>query len=76
MSKVLSLKLKDNVFEETENILHKIHKARNGYINDALAFYNKVFQRNFLKLKLAKESRIVADDSLAILKDFDSLNEI
>ena len=47
----------------------------NIYINNALAFYNKFLKRRFLKAKLSKESRIVADDSLAILKDFESLDE-
>ncbi len=41
MSKTLSLKLKDDIFSETEDILEEIKKPRNAYINDALGFYNK-----------------------------------
>ena len=36
MSKTLFLKLKDDVFEETEDILDCIHKPRNEYINEAV----------------------------------------
>ncbi len=72
MSKALSLKLKESIFKETEEITHHIHKARNSYINEAVAFYNKLFQRKLLKLKLARESKVVAENSLAILKEFEA----
>ena len=75
MSKVLSLKLRENIFEETENILHKIHKARNSYINDAVEFYNKLFKRRMLKSRFAKESKLVAGDSLTILEEFEAFEE-
>ncbi len=75
MSKVLSLKLKEGVFEETESILHKIHKTRNSYINEAVEFYNKVFKRRMLKNKLAKESKMVAEDSLAVLEEFEAFED-
>lgn len=70
MSKGLSLKLKEGVFAETENILHKIHKSRNSYINEAVEFYNRFFKRKILKTKLAMESKLVATDSLTVLEEF------
>jgi hypothetical protein len=71
MSKALSLKIKDAIYGETESILHKIHMARNSYINEVVEFYNKLFKRKMLKAKLVKESKGVASDSMAILKEFE-----
>ncbi|MGV3540470.1 MAG: hypothetical protein ACO1OQ_11705 [Rufibacter sp.] len=71
--KNLSLKLEDNIFQETENILDKLHTNRNRYINEALEFYNKLQKRRLLAKQLAKESKLVADDSLSVLKEFEAL---
>ncbi len=43
MSKNLSLKLQDEIFEETEHVLRKVKRPRNAYINEAIHFYNKPF---------------------------------
>jgi len=40
--KTVSLKIDDSIFGETENILSKIKKPRNRYINEALEYYNKI----------------------------------
>ena len=71
--KNLSLKLEDNIFQETESILGKLHTNRNRYINEALEFYNKLQKRRLLAKQLAKESKLVADDSLSVLKEFEAL---
>ncbi|MBI4589787.1 MAG: hypothetical protein HY725_13195 [Candidatus Rokubacteria bacterium] len=75
MSKVLSLKLQDRVFEETEEILRRSRKARNAYFNEAINLYNKVWKRKLLKQKLAKESALVAADSLEVLEAFERLED-
>jgi len=75
MSKNLSLKLKDDIYEETEVITHKLHIARNAYINAALAFYNKLKKRALLKQELAKESLMVRDNSMEVLEVFESLED-
>jgi len=54
--KNLSLKIDDNIFEETERILSKIKKPRNRYINEAINFYNKLQNRKLLKKVLERES--------------------
>lgn len=71
--KTLSLKLDDNIFSETEEITSELRLARNRYINEAVSIYNKVNKRRLLKAKLAKESAIVSDDSMDILREFESL---
>lgn len=75
MSKTLSLKLKDDVFSETEEIVGAIHKPRNAYINDALSFYNKFVKRKLLKKQLKKESHMVSDSSLEALQELDLIED-
>ncbi len=75
MSKNLSLKLKDDVFSETENIIESIHKPRNAYINDALSFYNKFIRRKLLKDRLRKESRMVSESSLEALRELELIED-
>ena len=68
MSKTLSLKLRDEIYQETEEITHKIRVPRNWYINTALAFYNKLRKRALLKKELLKDSQLVRDNSMEILE--------
>lgn len=75
MSKVLSLKLQDEIFEETEKVLQKLNRPRNSYINEAVHFYNKLVARRLLKDKLIKESQLVAANSMAILEEFEKFEE-
>ncbi len=71
--KTLSLKLDDNVFEETEKVVSELKLARNRYINEALSLYNQFNKRQFLKKKLAKESKLVAQSSSEVLAEFEKL---
>ena len=71
--KTLSLKLDDAVFLETEQVVQHIQKSRNRYINDALDFYNKVQKREILALKLEKESTLVKEESMNVLRDFEMI---
>ena len=75
MSKNLSLKLQDEIFEETEQVLRKVKQPRNAYINEAIHFYNKVIARRLLKSKLFKESNIVAANSMVVLEEFEKFEE-
>jgi len=75
MSKNLSLKLQDEIYKETEQVLRKVKRPRNAYINEAVHFYNKLIARRLLKNKLMTESNIVAADSMAVLKEFEKFEE-
>lgn len=75
MSKTLSLKMKDEVFLETEKVIGAIHTSRNAYINDALDFYNKFVQRSLIKKQLKKESRLVAESSLEVLRELELIED-
>lgn len=73
--KTLSLKLDDNIFNDTEDVLTKVKKSRNRYINEAVDYYNRINKRNLIARKLAKESRLVKKESLAVLSEFESLHD-
>ena len=72
--KNISLKMDDNIFGETEEILSKINKPRNRYINEAINYYNKLQRRRLLKKLLEKESNMVKEDSMTILEDFENID--
>ncbi len=76
MSKNLSLKLNDAVFEETEQILKKVKMPRNTYINKALDYFNEYNKRNLLKKDLLRESKLVSEESMDVLHEFEALYEV
>ncbi len=69
--KNLSLKMDDTIFKETEKILSKVGRNRNRYINEAVKFYNVFQKRHILSKQLQKESRLVRDESMKILEEFE-----
>jgi len=73
--KTLSLKLDDNIFNETEVVLAKVKKSRNRYINEAVDYYNRINRRSLIAKKLVKESRLVKKESLAVLAEFETLQD-
>jgi len=75
MSKILSLKLKEEIYTETENILKQVHMPRNAYINKAVTYYNKLNKRHILREKLKRESALVYSESLNVLKEFEKFEE-
>ena len=72
--KVISLNIDEIIFSETEKIVTLMKKPRNRYINEAIDFYNKHHQRLMLERKLQKESGIVKEESLNILRDFEEID--
>lgn len=73
--KTLSLKLDDIVYEETEQLLEKIKKPRNRYINEALQYYNRIQKRKIISNLLIFESKLVSEESMNVLNEFENLDE-
>ena len=71
--RTISLKIDDSIFGETESIVALMKKPRNRYINEAIYHYNKVQKRKFLEQKLQTESLLVKDNSMSVLKEFESI---
>ena len=73
--KTLSLKLDDEIFEETESITSVLKLPRNRYINDALRMYNRFHRRRRLKAELEAESGLIAAESMDVLYEFEKLGD-
>jgi len=73
--KTLSLKLDDNIFDETEDVLIKLKKSRNRYINEAVDYYNRINRRNLISKKLARESKLIKRESLTVLAEFEAFQD-
>jgi predicted transcriptional regulator len=73
--KTLSLKLDEMVYEETEKLLEKIKKPRNRYINEALHYYNQIQKKKIISEQLMKESKLVSDESMNVLNEFEKLED-
>ena len=69
--KILSLKLDDKTFDETEEITSKLNLDCNRYINEAVRIYNLYNKRKLLKKQLHKESKLTRKDSMNILQDLE-----
>lgn len=74
--KTLSLKLDDSIFQDTEKLVKEINKPRNRYINEALNFYNKIQHRKILAMKLEEESKLVREESIKVLDEFEKLLDV
>lgn len=75
MSKTLSLKMRDDVFEETEQVLHDLQLSRNAYINNAVELYNRLHRRGTLRKQMVKESRAAYATSAEVLEEFEQLQD-
>ncbi len=73
--KTLSLKLDDLIYKETEQLLEKMDKSRNRYINEALKYYNRIQKRKLLAELLEFESKLVSEESLKVLAEFEALED-
>jgi hypothetical protein len=73
--KNLSLKLEDELFKETENLLGRLKVSRNKYINQALIYFNNVQNRKLLHNQLVKESEMVNTTSMDVLNDFEKFED-
>ena len=71
--RTISLKIDDSIFGETEVIVALMKKPRNRYINEAIDYYNKVQKRKIIEQKLQRESLLVKDNSMSVLKEFESI---
>ncbi len=72
--KTLSLKLEDQIFIDAEAVIAKVKKTRNRYINEAVDYYNRYNKREILAAKLAKESKLVQNESMLVLGEFERIN--
>lgn len=72
--KTLSLKLDDQIFDDTEKVISKVNKSRNRYINEAVDYYNQFNNRRILGKILAEESLLVYNESMNVLAEFEKIS--
>ena len=72
--KTISLNIDDRIFKESEEILSVLKKPRNRYINEAIEYFNQYHKRLILEEKLEKESGMVGEESMNVLKDFEDID--
>ncbi len=72
----MGIRKKNLIFEETDKIVTKVKKPRNGYINDAIDYCNRLQKHSILEKKLKKESDLVYADSMYVLKDFEEIEYV
>jgi len=75
VSRLLSLKLRDDIFRDAERIVRTCGKSRNACFNDAIRFYTALWDRTLLEKRLRAESALVARDSLEVLEAFEQLED-
>lgn len=69
----ISIELDETVLREAEELLNEAEQSRNAYINEAVAFYNRVRKRTNLARQFAKESAMVRESSMEVLAEFEAL---
>ena len=72
--KVLSLKLKDEIFEDVERMVKSAKISRNAYINRAVELYNQFNRRHLLRKQFHRASKLVMVESMKVLKEMESLD--
>ena len=72
--KVLSLKLKDEIFKEAEQMVKEARVSRNAYINKAVELYNKINRRQKLRKAFRRASKLVRAESIKVLREMEGLD--
>jgi metal-responsive CopG/Arc/MetJ family transcriptional regulator len=71
MSKAISLKIEDQIFHKTEELISELKISRNKYINDALENYNRMKEKEKINALLVKASILVRDNNIEVMQDFE-----
>ena len=75
MSKLVSVKLDDEVFRDTERLVRETKSSRNALINRAVRLLTRVYKRRRLREVLKRESALVGAESVAVLNEFEALSD-
>lgn len=73
--KAISLRLDEKIFQETEDILAELKQARNRYINEAVAHFNKLQRRKLLEEQFALEAKLAWESSAEVLQEFETIGD-
>jgi len=74
MAKVLSLKMREDIFQDAEEV-KELNIPRNTYINQAVAAYTRYHKSQLLRKQYKRAAKLVAVDSMEVLKEFEAFME-
>jgi len=75
MAKVLSLKMREDIFQDAEEVVKELNIPRNTYINQAVAAYTRYHKSQLLRKQYKRAAKLVAVDSMEVLKEFEAFME-
>ncbi|MGH7819313.1 MAG: hypothetical protein ACREQ9_06050 [Candidatus Binatia bacterium] len=76
MAKLLSLKLDDPTYRETEAIRKRLRMPRNSYIRKAVSHFNTLYARKLLEKEYENASRRLGAAHLAYLQETELLEDL
>ena len=75
MTKLISLKIEERELRKIDHSAQTVGVSRNAYINKALRFFNRLYERRLLAEELRRESEQVRQESLAVLHEFETFQD-
>ncbi len=75
MTRSISLKIDEKELRKVDHSAQTVGVSRNAYINKALRFFNHLYERRLLAKELRRESEQVRQESMAVLREFDTLQD-
>ena len=75
MTKLISVKIPESELKKLDRSAHTTGVSRNAYINKALRFFNRLYERRLLARELRRESAQVSQESAAVLREFEALQD-
>lgn len=71
MSKLISVKINDDVFTTLERLAKGERMTRNAYINRALKLINRLYSRRQLRKIIREEVRRGRSETMRVLKEYE-----
>ena len=75
MTRSISLKIDERELRKVDHSAQTVGVSRNAYINKALRFFNHLYERRLLAKELRRESEQVRQESLAVLREFETFQD-
>ncbi|MBI5883364.1 MAG: hypothetical protein HZB91_09710 [Elusimicrobia bacterium] len=75
MTKLISLKIEERELRKVDHSAQTVGVSRNAYINKALRFFNRLYERRLLAKELRRESEQVRQESSTVLREFETFQD-
>lgn len=75
MSKLISVKMDENILKETDDMVKKLGISRNKYVNEAVAEYTRAKKKADIEAQIKNEIEVIRESSMEVLKEFEALED-